>query len=652
MPERELAGLARRGRHDHSIVRDLLDPPGRGTERDDLADPALVDHLLVELAHPPAGRARIADQEDAVLATVRDRPAARDGHDPRVATSLHDPRDAVPREPGLELGELVGWIGPGQHRQDALERLAPEGLVGHCSGDGRVQVVDGPALHDGHRHHLLGEHVERIARHGRGLDCPGVHAFGHDGRLEQVSAVLGEDDSARGRIDLVSGPPDPLQPSGDRRRRFDLDHQVDRAHVDAQLEARGGHDRRQAAVLERLLDRHPLLPGDRAVVGPHELLAGQLVEPLGEALGETPAVAEDDRRAMGPDQLEDPWMDRRPDADPRLGSRCRAAGLLLERQRLTETAHVLDRHDDRELERLARARIDDPDLAAGPGAAEEAGDRVERTLRRREPDPLEPRCIGGAQRLEPFEAERQVGAPFGPGNGVDLIDDHVLNGAQALARLARQEEIQRLGGGDQDVGRATRQEAALLGARVAGAQPDGDRRHGIAASPGGQRDPGQRRPEVPLDVVRERLERRDVEDPDRARPLPTGWRGGRPDEVVEAPQERGQGLAAPGGSMDQGVLARGDGSPALCLRGGWRRERGGEPVANRRAEDSEGVADAGRGRSVRSGAVSGRREAGGRGAVSGRSVPRGGWRSGRSSGGHGTPSIGPTVHFEQLIEMV
>ncbi len=60
VPERELAGLPGRGRDDDPVVRDLLDPPRRGTEGDDLTDPALVDHLLVELAHPPSGRARLA----------------------------------------------------------------------------------------------------------------------------------------------------------------------------------------------------------------------------------------------------------------------------------------------------------------------------------------------------------------------------------------------------------------------------------------------------------------------------------------------------------------------------------------------------------------------------------------------------------------
>src|SRR5262249_56585795 len=52
VPEGHLAGLARRGRDDHAVVRDVLDAPAGRPEQEDLADATLVDHLLVELADP------------------------------------------------------------------------------------------------------------------------------------------------------------------------------------------------------------------------------------------------------------------------------------------------------------------------------------------------------------------------------------------------------------------------------------------------------------------------------------------------------------------------------------------------------------------------------------------------------------------------
>ena len=96
----------------------------------------------------------------------------------------------------------------------------------------------------------------------------------------------------------------------------------------------------------------------RAVVGADELFAGELVQALREALREAPAVDEDDGAAMLADQLQDPRVDGGPDAA--FGARrpgtgppgCSSIG-----SDLAEPRHVLDRHDDLELERLARARV-------------------------------------------------------------------------------------------------------------------------------------------------------------------------------------------------------------------------------------------------------------------------------------------------------
>jgi len=59
VPERHLAGLAGCRRDDHAVVRDLLDPPGRRSEDEDVAGLRLEHHLLVELADAPAGRPRL-----------------------------------------------------------------------------------------------------------------------------------------------------------------------------------------------------------------------------------------------------------------------------------------------------------------------------------------------------------------------------------------------------------------------------------------------------------------------------------------------------------------------------------------------------------------------------------------------------------------
>src|SRR5207253_6710338 len=81
LPKWHSARHARRRGDEHAVTGDLLDPPGRGAEHDDLAGPRLVDHLLVELAD--AARRVHARDEDAEEATGGDRPGVRDGEPPR-----------------------------------------------------------------------------------------------------------------------------------------------------------------------------------------------------------------------------------------------------------------------------------------------------------------------------------------------------------------------------------------------------------------------------------------------------------------------------------------------------------------------------------------------------------------------------------------
>ena len=119
----------------------------------------------------------------------------------------------------------------------------------------------------------------------------------------------------------------------------------------------------QPAVLQHLLDLQPLLARERAVVRAHQLLAGELVEPLREALGQPAPVDEHDRDAVRPDQLQDLGMDLRPDRAARVGAVAGPPGCCVGRQDLADGGHVLDRHDDLDIERLAHAGVDDLDWA-------------------------------------------------------------------------------------------------------------------------------------------------------------------------------------------------------------------------------------------------------------------------------------------------
>src|SRR5207302_5792382 len=105
-PERDGAGHAGRGRHEHAVARDVLDPPRGRAEHDHLAGARLVHHLLVELADAAAA----VDDEDAEQAAVGDRARVRHSEPARTLAAADDARGAIPDDARPELRELVRRI--------------------------------------------------------------------------------------------------------------------------------------------------------------------------------------------------------------------------------------------------------------------------------------------------------------------------------------------------------------------------------------------------------------------------------------------------------------------------------------------------------------------------------------------------------------
>ena len=298
--------------------------------------------------------------------------------------------------------------------------------------------------------------------HHRGLDLGLAHPSRHHRALEQVRAELGEDAPAADVADRVAGTADPLQAAGHRLGRLHLDDQVHRAHVDPQLEARGGHQAGQLAGLEHLLHHRALLARQRAVVRAGQLLAGHLVQAQGHPLGAAAVVDEHDRRLVLADELEQLGIDRRPDRAPRglaAGQRIEVRG-----RRRIGLDHRLDRHVDLQVELLAHAGVDDAALPLRPD--HEPADLLERVLGRRQPDALHVGAGGGG---EPLQRQRQVRAALGRGHGVDLVDDAPARALKQLLGLPGEHQVQRLGRGDEDVGRLAQHLLALALGRVAGA---------------------------------------------------------------------------------------------------------------------------------------------------------------------------------------
>ncbi len=312
-PERHLGRLARRRRDHDPLVGDLLDAPARRAEQEHVARAALVDHLLVELADPGA-----VGQEHPEQAAVGDRAPARDGDGAGAVAGGQGAAagtGAVPGDAGPQALELLRRVAAVEQVEDVVQHGVGELGVGCRPPHERRQVVDRPRLDGAHGHDLLRQHVERVARVARRLDLAIPHALHDHGGLDEVAAVLREDRAAAGLADVVAGPAHPLQAPGDRARRRDLDHQVDRAHVDAQLEGAGGHEALQASRLQLVLDGRAAARRDRE---PWWALtsssSASSLRPGGHPLGQPAGVDEDDRRPVGPDELEDPRVDGGPDA--------------------------------------------------------------------------------------------------------------------------------------------------------------------------------------------------------------------------------------------------------------------------------------------------------------------------------------------------
>ena len=417
------------------------------------------------------------------------------------------------------------------------------------------------------------------------------------------------------RADLVAGPADPLQPAGDAGRALDLDDEIDRAHVDPELEAGRGDERGQPAGLQLLLDLDALLAGDRAVVGADELLAGQLVEALGEALGEPPAVAEDDRAAVAPDELEDPRVDRRPDAGPHVaagptpGRRAapRAAGLA--------EARTCPRPARRPGARAACARPRRRSSPRGPVPTPPRKRAIVSSGRWVADSPM--RCGGGASRLASHERSSRSRdsarcAPrLEPAIAWTSSTITCSTPRSDLARRAGQEQVERLGRRDQDVRRAAGELAPFLGGVSPVRAPTEMLRHRLAEPLGREGDPGQRCAQVALDVVGQRLERRDVQDPD------------------------GPGASRVGGGL-------GSRSPAGRGTTGTRR-------GSCRCRSGRGSACGGRRRSPPS-RRPGRRSAPRSWTGTSRGRPARTARAGRRLGGdHGSRSVARKPHFDQMF---
>ncbi len=564
-PERDAGRLAVRVLHPHDAALDAPDAIAGVAELEHVAGQALDREILVDAADHEAFRF----QNDLVVGGIGDGAAGRQRRQPRAAPAAQHVVDRVVMDqrpaPAAAGGEALG-----QHAQHGGEVGAIEGAIRPGAAEAFEQRRLRPVLRRDLGHDLLRQHIERLVRHRQQIELAAAHAVEQGDAFAQLVAREREQPSLRRAADGVAGAADPLQEARDRARRADLTDQVDIADVDAEFQRRRRHQRPQRAGLEPLLRRQPLFLRHAAMVRGHRLRPepiGQLPShPFGHAAG----VDEHEGGAVRGDQRHQPVVHLFPD----LGRH--------------HCFQRLARHFQHEVARALVAGIDDRRVrrrrAVRPGADQEVRDRLDRVLRRRQPDPLQPVA---AQRGEAFERQGEVAAALARRDGVDLVHDHRAGRRQhGTAGGGAKQDVERFRRGDEDMRRPAAHAVALGRRGVAGAHPGADLHVGQAARLQLRPDAGQRRFQVALDVVGQRLQRRDVEH--------LGGVGERPlhalaDQRVDRREEGGQGLAGAGGGGNQGVPAGLDGRPGLSLRRGGRGEAAGEPGCDGRVKQPEGI---------------------------------------------------------------
>ncbi len=583
-PERNVRRLPSRVLHPHHPTS-RLDPanlPRVRAEDEDVPRHALDRPVLVDRAHQRLVRI----EDDAVVGHVRDRTAVREGDDARRAPRAKNPVHAVVVEERTRATEARR--GPLRER---AHHLVEDGAAQRFERARLADEIEEPALvplpRRALRHDLLGEHVERSDGRMDPIELPLRHAPDQRRALDELVARRREEAAARRPALGVARAADPLEERADDARRSDLADEVDRAHVDPELQRRRRDDGAHVARLQALLDHEAPLFREAPVVCPHALFPEPLGEVVGDPLRHPSRIDEDEGRPRFGDEGREAIVDLRP--------------LLVRRDRF----ELRSRHFDPEVE---VAPVPDVDDCAGKRAArqvparrltpdrapdQEARRLFDRMNGRGETDPDRP---PRRERVQARKREREMASALVAHQGVELIDDDRLHAPEdGPGAVGGQHQVERLGRRDQDVRDAAKDRRPRRGGRVAGAERGPDLRERKAELCGRRADPFQRRDEVPLHVAAERFQRGDVDDLDAFAIVVGRWVT-PPHERVEAREEGRERLAGAGRSGDERVAPRLDLPPPTRLRRGGGVESAREPGANggvkRRREGHDGTARA------------------------------------------------------------
>ena len=561
-PERQRRRHAARVLHEYLVHLDLLHAVRGVAELENVAGHALECEVLADRADAQA----LGVQHDVVVELVRDHAGVGHGREPRAAPRAQPPVDRVVVQVG-RAPAAPGRVALGEHLQYLLEFLRGQIRVRLRAAESRQQLVHAPFAAGDFRDDLLREHIQRLlpargsCRARRAGRCRG-------GRCTRPGRRATAETAAPSASRRSAWPARPTRCSNAEINRGEPIWQtrsmspmsMPSSSEEVATSARSWPAFSRVSARNRCsLERLPWWSRD--VLG-----ADALGEVARRALGEAPVVDENQRRPVRLDQLREPVVQLVPDLvrHHRLERRARQL------QREVALAHVAGVHD---LDVGLAVRR--PGSAPCPRAAS-----LSRRVRRaraacRRARPAAPATASGASRAccpRPSAARPR-------------------SRCLTLFSIARPDsEVSRM---KSDSGVVTRMCGGVLRMRLRSkAEVSPVRtasRIGTSSTPMLEElvaDAGERLLEVLLDVVRERLQRRDVEDVHLVRePL----RKALDDQVIDCGQECRQRLARPGRRCDQRVTVPGRDRPGAGLRLRGRGKAAAEPPGDGRVEAGEGV---------------------------------------------------------------
>ena len=230
-PERRRGALRRRRFDEHVVVRDPVNPPVLGAEREGVADTALPDELLVEFADGGA----VVGMAQGEVPAVGNRAARGIQGERGALTGLERVPDTVEGQAWLEVAYARARVTAGQHLHDEVELFARQRGVRRGPRQQRVERIRLPLFTGRARDQDLREDVERVGDRPQWFEVALGDGLGDHGRLKEVLGMGRIQRPAADFANAVARAAHALQCRRDGRRRLDEHDFIEVADVDAEF---------------------------------------------------------------------------------------------------------------------------------------------------------------------------------------------------------------------------------------------------------------------------------------------------------------------------------------------------------------------------------------------------------------------------------